>query len=90
MPSRTEMRCWVLIGIALAWGGTLWVIWDWWHAVAPASATLEETVAQIRHAQHSVERVFVGILVATVYGLLAGTRFVWCWLRDLSRSPQED
>jgi hypothetical protein len=82
MPSKTEMRCWVLVGLALLWGGFLWIIWEWWHFAAPASATLAESLAQIRHAQRSVERSFWGTLVATMFGMLAVTRFAWCWLRQ--------
>ena len=81
MPSRTEMRCWLLLALALAWGGVIWVLWDWLHWTPEPS-----TEATMHPLQTSVVRTTWGTLVGMVFGVLACTRFAWCLLRQ-DREP---
>jgi hypothetical protein len=82
MPNRREIRYWTIAALALMWMGFLWIVWEWLHAASAPSATVAESVAQSREAQRSVEHTFWVMLGTNVFGLLACTRFAWCWLRQ--------
>jgi hypothetical protein len=79
IPSRTEMRLWLLLGLLLMWGGALalgWDVWQGWHRTPDASLDV-----LLHQARTRVDHSFWFQLVGIPYGLLMCTRALWWVLR---------
>ena len=84
-PSRTEMRCWLLLGLLLLWGGALalgWDVWQGWHRTPDASLAV-----LVHQARTRVDHSLWFLLVGMPYSLLLCTRMLWCVLRH---DPDKD
>lgn len=80
IPSRTEMRCWLLLGLLILWGGVVALAWDVWQGWPPTPDVPLDVL--LHHARTRVDHSRWYILVMVPYGALVCTRAIWWVLRQ--------
>jgi len=56
MPSAKEMRCWLLLGLLILWGGVValaWDVWQGWRLTpdVPLDMLLEAARTRVDHSR---------------------------------------
>jgi hypothetical protein len=73
------MRCWLILGLVLLWGGVVvlaWDVWQGWHLTpdVPLDVLINQARTRMDHSLWFV-------LVVVPYGVLLVTRALWWVLR---------
>jgi hypothetical protein len=80
MPSAKEVRCWLILGLLILWGGVMalaWDVWQGWRLTAGVSLD-----GLLEAARTRVDHSLWYMLLVVPYGALVCTRAVWWVLRQ--------
>lgn len=88
IPRWTEMRCWLLLGLLILWGGVVALAWEVWQGWPPTPDVPLDVL--LHQARTRVDHSLWYILVVVPYGVLLCTRAIWWVLRQETDTARLD